>query len=44
MSTGQVVGRGLDGLIEEIDDVNIPYHQSRVYILMAFKNANDFKC
>lgn len=44
MSTGQVVGRGLDWLIEEIDDVNITYHQSCVCMLMAFKNANDFKC
>lgn len=44
MSIGQVVGRGLDGLIEEIDDVNMPYHQSCVCILMAFKNANDFEC
>lgn len=44
MSTGQVVGRGLDWLMEEIDNVNITYHQSCVCILMAFKNANDFKC
>lgn len=44
MSTAQVVGRGLDWLIEEIDDVNITYHQSCVCILMALKNANDFKC